>query len=176
MTAHTQFSHLPVSEQNRHVIAHLTPELWSKANRLHVRKAIAEFAHERLITPKCIRHEASPEELADYQLAAPQGDVVYHFRARRLALEHWAIDAESLRKTQAGVEQELDSLSFIIEFKDVLGIPQEMLPTYMEEITSTLYSSAFKHLREGVLIEQLLDAGYAGRPSRLCGKQWPYRF
>ncbi|MEG0055170.1 MULTISPECIES: IucA/IucC family protein [Hafnia] len=160
MTAHTQFSHLPVSEQNRHVIAHLTPELWSKANRLHVRKAIAEFAHERLITPKCIRHEASPEELADYQLAAPQGDVVYHFRARRLALEHWAIDAESLRKTQAGVEQELDSLSFIIEFKDVLGIPQEMLPTYMEEITSTLYSSAFKHLREGVLIEQLLDADF----------------
>lgn len=25
MTAHTQFSHLPVAEQNRHVIAHLTP-------------------------------------------------------------------------------------------------------------------------------------------------------
>lgn len=67
MTAHTQFSHLPVAEQNRHVIAHLTPELWSKANRLHVRKAIAEFAHERLFTPECVSQPTSADEMADYQ-------------------------------------------------------------------------------------------------------------
>ncbi len=119
MTAHTQFSHLPVAEQNRHVIAHLTPELWSKANRLHVRKAIAEFAHERLFTPECVSQPTSADEMADYQLAAPQDEVIYHFRARRLALEHWAIDADSIQKTQNGVEQELDSLRFIIELPNM---------------------------------------------------------
>lgn len=60
MTAHTQFSHLPVAEQNRHVIAHLTPELWSKANRLHVRKAIAEFAHERLLRLNALASQRQP--------------------------------------------------------------------------------------------------------------------
>lgn len=32
-------------------VAHLSPERWEKANRLLIRKALAEFAHERLITP-----------------------------------------------------------------------------------------------------------------------------
>lgn len=32
-------------------VAHLSPERWDQANRLLVRKALAEFAHERLITP-----------------------------------------------------------------------------------------------------------------------------
>lgn len=31
--------------------AHLSPERWEQANRLLIRKALAEFAHERLITP-----------------------------------------------------------------------------------------------------------------------------
>ncbi|WP_236653237.1 GNAT family N-acetyltransferase [Streptacidiphilus melanogenes] len=38
-------------ERERDPLAHLTPELWAEANRRLVRKALAEFAHERLITP-----------------------------------------------------------------------------------------------------------------------------
>lgn len=33
-------------------VAHLSPERWDTANRLLIRKALAEFAHERLITPE----------------------------------------------------------------------------------------------------------------------------
>jgi siderophore synthetase component len=32
-------------------IAHLQPELWNRANRHLVRKALAEFSHERILTP-----------------------------------------------------------------------------------------------------------------------------
>lgn len=32
-------------------VAHLTPEHWELANRLLVGKALAEFAHERLLRP-----------------------------------------------------------------------------------------------------------------------------
>lgn len=32
-------------------VAHLTPAHWATANRQLVRKALAEFAHERLLTP-----------------------------------------------------------------------------------------------------------------------------
>ena len=38
----------------------------------------------------------------------------------------------------------LDALRFITEFRDTLGIRQEMLPVYLEEISSTLSSHAYK--------------------------------
>ncbi|WP_037802857.1 hypothetical protein, partial [Streptomyces resistomycificus] len=33
-------------------VAHLSPERWEKANRQLIRKALAEFAHERLLAPE----------------------------------------------------------------------------------------------------------------------------
>ena len=33
-------------------VAHLSPHRWARANRLLIRKALAEFTHERLITPE----------------------------------------------------------------------------------------------------------------------------
>jgi hypothetical protein len=33
-------------------VAHLTPELWERATRRLLAKALGEFAHERLITPR----------------------------------------------------------------------------------------------------------------------------
>ncbi|WP_370650955.1 IucA/IucC family protein, partial [Dietzia sp.] len=44
----------------------------------------------------------------------------------------------------AGQETELDALRFITEFRDTLGIREEMLPVYLEEISSTLASHAYK--------------------------------
>jgi hypothetical protein len=35
----------------RQAVAHLTPERWDLANRFLVRKALAEFSHERLLIP-----------------------------------------------------------------------------------------------------------------------------
>lgn len=128
MTAHTQFSHLPVAEQNRHVIAHLTPELWSKANRLHVRKAIAEFAHERLFTPECVSQPTSADEMADYQLAAPQDEVIYHFRARRLALEHWAIDADSIQKHKMALSKSWTRFALSLNSKTCWAFHRKCCP------------------------------------------------
>lgn len=33
-------------------VSHLTPERWERADRQLVRKALAEFSHERLLTPE----------------------------------------------------------------------------------------------------------------------------
>src|SRR5690606_7089476 len=66
-------------------VAHLTPGNWAEANRFLVRKALAEFAHERLITP---------ERLPDgrYRVRSDDGTVEYRFAADVLTLEHWRID------------------------------------------------------------------------------------
>ncbi|MDU4290371.1 GNAT family N-acetyltransferase [Mixta calida] len=116
---------------------HLTGDNWALANRLLVRKAIAEFAHEKLIAPQ-------PDGRDGWLLAVPAGEAVYRFRARRLALDHWQIDADSLEKSENGVPHTLDALQFIIEFRQQIGIPAAMLAIYMEEITSTLCSSVYK--------------------------------
>lgn len=123
-------------------VAHVRPEVWAKVNALHLRKAIAEFAHELLIDPKLQRQEGG---WGYYVLQADQQDIEYRFRAQIRSLEHWHIDGDSLEKRVDGGKATLDSLSFIVEIHKLLGINPAMLPTYLEEITSTLYSSAYKH-------------------------------
>ena len=39
-------------------VTHLHPEVWRKVNRLLVRKAIAEFAHEQVFTPSRLDNAA----------------------------------------------------------------------------------------------------------------------
>lgn len=116
---------------------HLTQQHWAHANRQLVRKAIAEFAHERLLTPQRL-----PD--GSWQLAVPASEKEYRFHAQPLALEHWAIDAESLQKWDNGQPQPLDAITFIIEFCTHIGIPDAMLATYLEEISSTLSGTAWK--------------------------------
>jgi siderophore synthetase component len=137
--------------------AHLQPELWAKVNALHIRKAISEFAHELLIHPKL---QYTKDGWGYYVLRADRPNIEYRFRARKLNLDHWYIDKDSIEKYDDDKRELLDSLSFIIEFSQSLGIPPAMIPTYMEEITSTLYGSAFKHAKEGPRASDLTRAGF----------------
>ncbi|GAA4624278.1 hypothetical protein GCM10023196_023790 [Actinoallomurus vinaceus] len=119
------------------VVAHLSPERWAQANRLLVRKALAEFAHERLL---------APERLPDgrYAVRGDDGTVEYRFAARVRALDHWDIDADSITRWRSGAELPLDALDLILELRHTLGLTEEVLPVYLEEISSTLASSAYK--------------------------------
>ncbi|MBL6447831.1 IucA/IucC family siderophore biosynthesis protein [Fulvivirga sp. 29W222] len=138
-------------------VSHLNGEVWEKVNRLHIKKAICEFAHELLISPELQYKEG---ETGHYVLRTDHGAVEYRFEARKLHLDHWSIDEESIRKFDNGDEVSLDSLKFVTEFRESLGIPVEMLPTYMEEITSTLYGAAFMHTKEQLNAVELVEAGY----------------
>ncbi|MEV7605921.1 IucA/IucC family siderophore biosynthesis protein [Paenarthrobacter sp. NPDC089322] len=123
-------------------VAHLTPERWAAANRHLVRKAIAEFSHERILVPELIRDEGDGVGL--YKVASDDDTVEYRFRARLLELEHWSVNAESIARLRDGEELPVDALDFIAEFHEALGIREEMLPVYLEEISSTLASHAYK--------------------------------
>ena len=65
-------------------VAHLTPERWAVANRHLVRKALAEFSHERILVPELIREEA--DGIGLYKVVSDDGSVEYRFRARVLEL------------------------------------------------------------------------------------------
>ena len=118
---------------------HLTPERWATANRHLVRKALAEFSHERILVP-----EPTGNGDGGYRVRSDDGTVEYRFSARILQLDHWSVDAASITCSRDGQDAPLDALRFITELSGTLGIRQEMLPIYLEEISSTLSSHAFK--------------------------------
>lgn len=123
-------------------VAHLTPARWDSANRHLVRKAIAEFSHERILVPELIREEGAGVGL--YKVVSDDDTVEYRFQARILELEHWSVPAESIVRLGNGTELALDALDFITEFRDTLAIREDMLPVYLEEISSTLAGHAYK--------------------------------
>jgi siderophore synthetase component len=133
-------------------VAHLTPERWDLANRLLIRKALAEFAHERLLTPE--------PEGESYVVRSDDGQTSYRFTAVRRALDHWQIDADSISRHRDGAELPLAALDFFIEFKDALGLSAEILPVYLEEISSTLSGTCYKLTKPQPTSAELIDGGF----------------
>ncbi|MEU6892277.1 IucA/IucC family siderophore biosynthesis protein [Streptomyces sp. NPDC046557] len=124
-------------------VSHLTPDLWARANRALVRKALAEFSHERLLTPK-------PVGDGWYAVTSDDGGVEYRFRAALYALDHWAVDESSITRRRDGAELPPDALDFHIELRETLGLGAEVLPVYLEEISSTLAGAGFKYTKPQV--------------------------
>ncbi|GAA5106504.1 desferrioxamine E synthetase DesD [Alloalcanivorax gelatiniphagus] len=122
------------TDPTAHLTAHLTPETMARAHRDLVAKAIGEFAHERLLAPG--------EDGTRWRLDL--GGSTYAFAARRHPLEHWVVDPASIVRTVDGVPAAVDAQDFVVDCNDVLGIPDHLLPVYLEEIASTLASAAWK--------------------------------
>ncbi|WRZ92770.1 IucA/IucC family siderophore biosynthesis protein [Streptomyces sp. NBC_01007] len=134
-------------------VAHLSPERWALANRLLVRKALAEFAHERLITPRSL-----PD--GRYEVRGDDGLTSYRFTAVLRSLDHWQVDAESVTRHRDGSELPLSALDFFIELKESLGLSDEVLPVYLEEISSTLSGTCFKLTKPRIPVRELAGAGF----------------
>ncbi|MER5575330.1 IucA/IucC family protein [Streptomyces massasporeus] len=117
-------------------VAHLSPERWDQAGRLLIRKALAEFAHERLITPE--------QDGESYVVRSDDGLTSYRFSATRRALDHWQVDADSITRHRDGAELPLAALDFFIELQKSLGLSDDILPVYLEEISSTLSGTCYK--------------------------------
>ncbi|MFI2374221.1 IucA/IucC family protein [Streptomyces sp. NPDC018964] len=134
-------------------VAHLSPHRWARANRLLIRKALAEFAHERLVTP-----EATDD--GGYVVRSDDGLTRYAFTATLRALDHWVIDADSITRHRDDTELELAALDFFIELRKSLGLSDEILPVYLEEISSTLSGTCYKLTKPQVPVAELVDAGF----------------
>ncbi|MFE4552334.1 IucA/IucC family protein [Streptomyces sp. NPDC056785] len=134
-------------------VSHLSPERWERANRLLLRKAIAEFTHERLITPE-------PVGEGRYTVHSDDGLTRYGFTATVRRLDHWQIDADSLTRHRDETELPLAALDFFIELRKSLGLSDEVLPVYLEEISSTLSGTCFKLTKPQVTSAELAGAGF----------------
>ncbi|MEU4921969.1 IucA/IucC family siderophore biosynthesis protein [Streptomyces parvus] len=134
-------------------VAHLSPGRWATANRLLVRKALAEFSHERLLAP-------TPLGDGRFTVRSDDASTEYRFTARVFALDHWQVEAETITRHRHGSELPLDAVEFFIELRHTLGISEEILPVYLEEISSTLAGTAYKLTKEPATSGQLVAAGF----------------
>lgn len=134
-------------------VAHLRPDHLAAAQRHLVTKAIAELSHERLL---------EPAHLGDgrYELVAPRGASTYRFAARRLPLEHWVVDAASVVRQVDGRAAPLDVQAFVAEHAELLGLCDELLHTYLEELAGTLAGAAWKRHYRHERVADLLRADY----------------
>ncbi|MFG2233245.1 IucA/IucC family protein [Streptomyces sp. NPDC048723] len=134
-------------------VAHLSPELWARANRALVRKGLAEFSHERLLTPK-------PLGSGLYSVLSDDSTVEYRFKAVLHALDHWSVDEASITRHRDGAELELDALDFHIELREALGLSPQVLPVYLEEISSTLAGTGYKYTKPQVSSDVLAKSSF----------------
>ncbi|MCN9239335.1 IucA/IucC family siderophore biosynthesis protein [Streptomyces sp. RY43-2] len=134
-------------------VSHLSPEHWERAERLLVRKALAEFAHERLITPRS-------EDPGAYVVRGDDRLTHYRFTATVRALDHWEIDPDSISRHREGGQLPLSALDFFLEFRKQLGLSDEVLPVYLEEISSTLSSTCYKLTKPPVTSAELARRGF----------------
>lgn len=134
-------------------VAHLTPQRWADANRALIRKGLAEFAHERLL---------DPQDLGEgrYRVLSDDGGTEYRFTADRFALDHWQVYPESISRHRGDEQLPLDALQFITELRGSLGLSDEILPVYLEEISSTLAGTAYKATKPRVTAAELARADF----------------
>ena len=137
---------------NTAATAHLQPAHWAHANRHLVRKALAEFSHERLLTPV--------RDGDRYVVRGDDGDTEYRFVARIRALDHWEIDPETITRHRAGTPLPLDALDLCLDLRQTLGLRDEILPIYLEEISATLASAAWKLSRRTTCARELATADF----------------
>ena len=132
--------------------AHLEPVAMEHAHRHLVAKILAELTHERLLAPRPVPGQV------DTWVVVTEGGSEYRFRGRVHRLEHWTVDPASIARTSAGVESTVDALDAVVDLADVLGIPDALLPVYLEEVASTLQSAAWKRTHHRLTSADLVHA------------------
>ncbi|RPK83542.1 MULTISPECIES: hypothetical protein [Streptomyces] len=78
-------------------VAHLSPGRSATANRLPVRKALAEFSHERLPAPTPLGDDR-------YTDRSEGASAEYRFTAHLFAPDHWQVEGETITGQRAGSE------------------------------------------------------------------------
>lgn len=136
---------------------HLSQKVWEKVNHSLVKKAISEFAHELILLPKKIKDNTLIDK---YYIISDNSEISYEFQAKKRALDHWDINLETLVKKHNNAEETIDALKFIIEFRKTLGIPEHLLTVYLEEISSTLSSAAYKYSNAIFTSKSLASKGF----------------
>ncbi|MCH8613401.1 GNAT family N-acetyltransferase [Arsenicicoccus dermatophilus] len=138
------------------VPAHLTPAAMDQAQRHLCAKAIRELSHERLVAPE------PGEQPGSWRLTTRHEPLTtYTWTGTVLPLEHPVVQEDSLARHVGGAPAPLDAQDLITELKEQIGLPDQLLGTYLEEIAATLAGHAWKSTHHRRTSQELLHADLA---------------
>ncbi|MDF1706283.1 MAG: IucA/IucC family protein [Aeromicrobium sp.] len=132
--------------------AHLEPGAMELAHRHLVAKILAELTHERLFAPQAVAGHV------DTWVVRTDDATTYRFRGRVHRLEHWTIDPASIERRAGAELVAVDALDAVVDLAPTLGIPDALLPVYLEEVASTLQSAAWKRRHHRLSSADLVHA------------------
>ena len=119
----------------------LSPVRWDIANRHVLAKALGEFSHERLL---------EPAEHGEKRYSVQKDAHRYSFSAQRYQLNHWMVSPQSVEHHVffygSWQPADADAIEFITLFAEELTLSPAQLPTYLEELSSTLSSHCYKQV------------------------------
>ncbi len=147
---------------------HLSPRVLEVAQRRLTAKARGELSHERLLAPR-------PVVDAPGWWSVSTGTSTWRFHAHVHELEHWVVDPWSiLREVQPDpstgsgsgggadvVAGPVDVLELVAELHADLGLPEHLVATYLEELSSTLAACCWTIVHHDASVAELLEADLA---------------
>jgi len=146
----------PSSERS---VLHLAPQTWAAANAALVAKTLSEFAHEGLIEPTA-QAPAGEDGIQRFVLDTDVPGTRYCFEARMFALLHWHIQPSDIVREVNGQPMTLDAAGLFVELRDTLGLSDDVLKLYLEEIGSTLYSACYKRMTATLAAADFVSADF----------------
>lgn len=135
------------------LLDHLTPDRMTRAQAAQCAKTLAELAHERVLAPV---HRGDDR----WEVAADDPEVVWRFRARVLPGDHWLVRPGSVRRVAGGREQPPDAQRLVLDLRAALGLTDRVLPTYLEEVASTLAGRCRKDSPDAPTAAELVHADF----------------
>ncbi|HBI40306.1 MAG TPA: hypothetical protein DDY16_05085, partial [Tenacibaculum sp.] len=81
-----------------------TTDTWLIVNKQLVKKAISEFTHELILSPRLNIKKNIDNDWSSYELITDHKNISYHFKAKKFYLDHWYIDVNSLKKIKNNKE------------------------------------------------------------------------
>ncbi|MCY4045321.1 MAG: GNAT family N-acetyltransferase [Cellvibrionales bacterium] len=127
--------------------------VYQKVARFLIRKMLSEFAHERMIQPVEISRDI-------YCVETDNPSVKYLFSAKKMPLDHWLIDVDSIRRHSYGTDSgDLHVKDIVLDFSRSFSMTRQSLDDYKQEIQRTFYSLCFK-CRNQLPIQDILVGDY----------------
>ena len=145
------------------VMTALTPQMWARANRELLAKAITELWYEEVIDPPCSDTGELYWELAGGTLSG---------RARWRVLDWWRVEPATLTWVTADGGVELpDAPDLVAEMLAEQKVAPGTLASLVGELSSTLLSEVLIHAYGGRAVD-LVDRGPVEVEAELRGHPW----
>lgn len=152
------------------ILKKVDKKCWTLANRMYIRKSIAELMHEKLLNPKEVSRQNG---VCSFILNTDTPGVKYRFNAESRVLDYWFVHIDSISKEINGIEVPADdAASFYLDFQKQLGVDSFTLAHFIEETYKTLHADCYILSKRKKSAEELAEADFQSIEHSQDGHPW----